>query len=72
MKIIKSYYIGEFYIPKLELSMIIGAIIYLSIPIDAIPDANPVLGFSYDVFVIKYVISKLNNLIERYKKENIN
>lgn len=72
LKMIKSYYKGEFYIPKLELSMIVGAIIYLAVPIDAVPDVIPVLGFSDDAFVIKYVISKLNNLIERYKKEIMN
>jgi len=46
----------------------VGAIIYVISTIDAVPDILPIIGFSDDIGVVAYVISKLGNLISEYGK----
>lgn len=69
LKIIKSYFKGEFNIPKSELLLIIGAIVYVATPIDALPDVIPVVGYVDDISVVAFVIKKIKNLINQYNSE---
>ena len=48
--------------------MIAGALAYVVLPIDVIPDFIPGVGFIDDVFVLGFVIKSLHDEIERYKK----
>ena len=46
---------------------IAGALAYVVLPIDIIPDFIPGVGFIDDIFVIGFVIKSLSDEIERYK-----
>ena len=59
---------GSFEIPVLTLASIIGSIIYVISPIDAIPDIIPVLGWGDDVAVIGVVMASIATIVEDYKK----
>lgn len=59
---------GEFKIPTMDKVKIIGAIIYVILTIDAVPDILPIIGFGDDIGVVAYVISKLGSLISEYEK----
>ena len=48
--------------------IIAGAIAYVVLPTDIIPDFIPGIGFVDDAFVIGAVISKLKGEIENYKR----
>ncbi len=54
-----------------ELALIIGAVVYVIIPLDAIPDWLP-LGYLDDIGVIKYALSKSNELLNEYRAEFMN
>ena len=62
---------GNFKLTGGELATLIGAIIYVVSPIDAIPDFIPLLGFGDDISVIVMVISSLAKSVERFKTEQI-
>ncbi len=46
---------------------IAGALAYVVLPIDIIPDFIPGVGFIDDVFVVGYVMKSLADEIERFK-----
>jgi len=48
--------------------IIAGALAYLVLPTDIIPDFIPVVGFVDDAFVIGMVIKQLKDEIDNYKK----
>jgi uncharacterized membrane protein YkvA (DUF1232 family) len=54
-----------------ELALIIGAVVYVIIPLDAIPDWLP-LGYLDDIGVIKYALNKSNVMLNEYKVEFMN
>ncbi|MDO5089201.1 MAG: YkvA family protein [Leptotrichiaceae bacterium] len=68
VKMINSNLKGEFKISAMDKLKIIGAIVYVITPTDAIPDFMPLLGFSDDIAVVTYVLSKLNKLISEYEQ----
>jgi len=47
---------------------IAGALTYVIMPLDVIPDFLPVVGWIDDVFVMGVVIKSLSDEISRYKK----
>jgi len=47
---------------------IAGALAYVVLPLDLIPDFIPGVGFIDDIFVIGYVLKNLSDEIDRYKK----
>lgn len=59
---------GEFEISTADKLKIVGAIVYVIMTIDAIPDVIPVLGFGDDIGVVAYVIGKLGKLIKEYEE----
>ena len=59
---------GSFEIPALTLASIIGSIIYVISPFDAIPDIIPILGWGDDMAVIGVVMASIATIIEDYKK----
>ena len=46
-----------------------GALAYVVMPIDMIPDFIPGIGFIDDLFVVSYVLKTLSDEIARFKKE---
>lgn len=68
----KDAIIGKFKMNNWNLSIIIGTIIYVISPIDAIPDFIAVGGWIDDVAIVAYAIRKLSEEIERYKLERLN
>ncbi len=66
--IIKEYYNGDFYIPSLDLTIIIATISYVLLPLDAIPDFIPIVGFVDDITIIKLCLSKITETLNKYKK----
>ncbi|WP_456488919.1 YkvA family protein [Caminibacter pacificus] len=63
----------EYSIDKKTYLIIAGAIAYVVLPTDIIPDFIPGVGFVDDAFVIGMVVKQLKNEIESYKrfKENL-
>ncbi|MEO1942160.1 MAG: DUF1232 domain-containing protein [Campylobacterales bacterium] len=48
--------------------VIAGALAYLVVPLDLIPDFIPIGGWVDDAFIIGFVISQLKGEVERYKE----
>lgn len=66
---------GKYKMNPWSMSIIIGTIIYVISPLDAVPDIIPVLGWLDDASIVGFAISKLFEEIDRYnkfKKSNIN
>lgn len=63
----KDAFSGKYNLSKWNLSVIVGTIIYVISPVDAIPDIIPVLGWVDDVAIVSYAISKLSEEIANYK-----
>ncbi|QCI27476.1 YkvA family protein [Caminibacter pacificus] len=63
----------EYSIDKKTYLIIAGAIAYVVLPTDIIPDFIPGVGFVDDAFVIGMVVKQLKDEIESYKrfKENL-
>lgn len=68
ISMLKDYWNGDFEISNTDLAIIIGAISYVILPLDAIPDFIPAIGYGDDIGIISIAISKLNNLINEYKR----
>lgn len=60
---------GKFKIPLKELLILIGCIIYVVSPADALPDFIVGLGFTDDIAVVAFTLKALSSIIKRYKKE---
>lgn len=52
-----------------EIAMIVGAVVYVIMPVDAIPDWLPVIGFLDDAMVVSFILSKFGDLLARYKNK---
>lgn len=62
---------GKFKMNSWNLSIIIGTIIYVISPVDAIPDFIAVGGWLDDVAIVAYAMRKLSEEIARYKLEKL-
>lgn len=51
-----------------DIAIIIGAIAYVIVPLDAIPDWLPIIGQLDDAGVIQFILNRYNNKISEYKK----
>lgn len=58
---------GRYKMNKWNLSVIIGTVIYVLSPLDAIPDVIPVLGWIDDLTIVGYAIGKLSTEMRKYK-----
>jgi len=58
---------SDFKLSKQAYLTIAGALAYVVLPIDIIPDFIPGVGFIDDVFVIGFVMKSLSDEIERFK-----
>jgi uncharacterized membrane protein YkvA (DUF1232 family) len=50
-----------------DLAIIVGAVAYVIVPVDAIPDWIPYVGMLDDAGVIAYVLEKFGNLMKKYR-----
>ncbi len=57
-------------IPPKEKSIIIGALGYFILPLDALPDITPIVGYSDDIFALGMAILKVMPYIDDEMKEN--
>ena len=57
----------EFKVSPQAYLTIAGALAYVVLPIDVIPDFIPGVGFVDDIFVLGFVLKSLSDEIERYK-----
>ncbi len=53
----------------LDLALIAGAVAYVVIPMDAVPDFIPVAGWLDDVGVIGFILKKLAGKIAEYREK---
>ena len=72
IEMIKAATSGEYPLPAWAIATIIGAIIYVVSPIDAVPDIIPVAGWLDDGAVVAAAVKDLEEVIKafiKYKKE---
>ena len=75
IEMIKASISGEYLLPAWVIAAIIGAIIYVVSPIDAVPDFIPVAGWLDDAGVVAAAVKALEEVIKayiKYKREKIN
>ncbi|MGO3265405.1 MAG: YkvA family protein, partial [Sphingobacteriaceae bacterium] len=60
---------GRYKMSRWNLSIIVGTILYVVSPIDAIPDMIPVLGWLDDASIVGFAISKLADELDRYRAQ---
>lgn len=69
LSMIKDSFSGKFNIPNIDKGIIIGAIIYVVSPIDAVPDFIPFIGWLDDIAIVGIAMNKLSSLVSKYKKQ---
>ena len=67
IQMVKDHFSGDFNIDAKSLAIIIGTIVYVVSPIDAVPDVIPVLGYTDDAAILGITLKQLLELISRYK-----
>lgn len=65
---IKDTFSGKYKMNTWNMSIIVGTIVYVLSPLDAIPDIVPVLGWLDDASIVGFAISKLADEVDRYRK----
>ena len=61
----------DFKLDKKTYIAIAGALAYVVLPIDIIPDFIPAVGFIDDVFVVGVVMKSISDEIERFKAHKV-
>lgn len=72
IEMIKAATSGEYPLPAWAIAAIIGAIIYVISPLDAVPDIIPIAGWIDDGAVVAAAVKDLEEVIKafiNYKKE---
>ena len=72
IEMIKAVKSGKYQVPKWAIPVIIGAVIYVVSPLDAVPDIIPIVGWLDDARVVAAAIASLGTVIASYldyKKE---
>lgn len=69
ISMVKDTLSGNFELKPMEIATIIGAIVYVVSPIDAVPDLIPMAGFIDDATVVGAVVNQVSNAIKRYKQK---
>ncbi len=67
LKIFTLYYIlKEKPLAASEKALIVGALGYLLLPMDLVPDFLPIVGYLDDIFALGYVIDRYLNYVDDY------
>lgn len=53
--------------PKTKMLLVVGALAYLLLPLDLVPDFIPLVGWLDDIIVVTWVIAQCKGELERYK-----
>ena len=68
LRLVKAWLAGDYKDISLKsIAILIGAILYFLNPFDAIPDANPAIGFVDDVGVVAWVLKTLKDEIDKFR-----
>ena len=67
VRMIESVMKEEYTLQIWELVKLIGAVAYVLLPLDVIPDFILGLGFSDDILVVKEVLESMANIITRFR-----
>ncbi|MCK5825168.1 MAG: DUF1232 domain-containing protein [Ichthyobacteriaceae bacterium] len=71
IKLISSWVKGDYKnISNTTIATVIATILYFVNPIDIIPDFTPLIGYTDDATILLYVLSKLSDELEEFKKWN--
>lgn len=62
--LILYYVLASDKVPMKEKGLIIGALGYLILPVDLVPDAIPLLGFSDDFAALMFAVQSVSNYID--------
>ena len=68
VRLVEAVIKGEYQIETWNLIKLIGAIMYVILPLDAVPDAIPVLGFTDDIAVVAEILKSMADIINEFKK----
>jgi hypothetical protein len=68
VRLVEAVKKGEYQIETWNLVKLIGAIMYVILPLDAVPDAIPVLGFTDDIKVVAEILKSMADIINKFKK----
>ncbi|ACV38965.1 YkvA family protein [Leptotrichia buccalis] len=68
IRLVEAVIKGEYQIETWNLIKLIGAIMYVILPLDAVPDAIPVLGFTDDIAVVAEILKSMADIINDFKK----
>ena len=68
VRLVEAVIKGEYQIETWNLVKLIGAIMYVILPLDAMPDAIPVLGFTDDIAVVAEILKSMADIINEFKK----
>lgn len=65
--LVKDVMAGNYKISGTSVAILVGAILYVISPVDAIPDIAPVLGWLDDIGIISIAINQLGHVLDDYK-----
>ena len=69
LQMAKDTFAGRYKMDMWNLSVIVGTIVYVISPIDAVPDFIPVLGWLDDAAIVGYAINRLGEEMKKYKEQ---
>lgn len=68
-RLVKAWVAGHYVdIPWKSMVLVIGAMVYLLNPFDAIPDLVALFGYMDDMTIIGFVISSISSDLEKFKE----
>lgn len=65
---VKNNFAGNFSISAINVSIIIGTLLYIISPVDIIPDFIPVMGLTDDAAILTACLATLKKEIKRYQE----
>lgn len=65
---VEMHYKKKYYMETCDLLIVMACLVYVASPMDAIPDATPIIGYTDDALVVRTTVNIVHDNLDRFKR----